>query len=66
MAMLRKLTMIAGVAEAARRYVRSHPDQVNRAAGRAAEFVDKQTKGRYHKQINNAVKKVHTGTGRMS
>jgi len=66
MPLLRKLTMLAGAAEAARRYVRNNPDKVNKMAGRAGQFVDKRTKGRYHKQIDTAVKKVHNGTGRVS
>ncbi len=66
MPLLRKLTILAGAAEAARRYVRNNPDKVNKMAGRAAQFVDKRTKGRYHKQIGTAVKKVHNGTGRVS
>jgi hypothetical protein len=59
MRLLRKLTVLAGAVEAARRYARSHPQQVNRVAGKAAQFVDRTTKGRYHKQINTAVKKAH-------
>lgn len=66
MPLLRKLTVLAGAAEAARRYARSHPDKVNRWAEKAGDFVDKRTKGKYHKKINSAVRKVHTSTNNMS
>jgi hypothetical protein len=59
MPLLRKLTVLAGAAEAARRYARKHPDRVNRLAERAGEVIDRRTKGRYHKKIKNAVRKVH-------
>lgn len=59
MPLLRKLTMLAGAAEAARRYARKHPDQVNRFAERAGDVIDRRTKGRYHKKIKSAVRKVH-------
>ncbi|HEV2781176.1 MAG TPA: antitoxin [Actinophytocola sp.] len=60
--LLRKLTVVAGAAEAARRYVKNNPEKVNRMAEKAAQFVDKRTKGRYHGKINNAVRKVHSVT----
>jgi hypothetical protein len=66
MPLLRKLTMLAGLVEAARRYARNNPDKVNNLADKAGRFVDKQTKGRHHKRIDGAVKKVHSGTGRIS
>ncbi|MGH3995135.1 MAG: antitoxin [Pseudonocardiaceae bacterium] len=66
MPLLRKLTVLAGAAEAARRYARNNPDKVNRWADKAGQFVDKRTKGKYHKKIDNAVRKVHSSTGNMS
>lgn len=65
MPILRKLTVFAGAAEAARRYVRRNPDKINRMAGNAGNFVNRQTKGRYHKQINTAIRKVNQGTNRQ-
>jgi len=62
MPLLRRLTMLAGAVEAARRYARNNPDKVNRMAEKAANFVDKRTKGKYHKTINGAVHKVHSST----
>ena len=66
MALLRKLTVLAGVVEAIRRYARNHPDKVNKLADGAGRFVDRRTKGKYHKKINGAVQKVHTSTDNLS
>jgi hypothetical protein len=60
--LLRKLTVVAGAASAARTYVRNHPDKVNRWAEQAGKFLDKRTKGKYHGQIKGAVKKVRSVT----
>jgi hypothetical protein len=62
MPLLKRLTAIAGTAAAARSYVRRNPDKVNKAAAKAAYFIDKRTKGKYHHQIDNAVRKVATIT----
>jgi hypothetical protein len=64
MALLRKLAVLAGATEAARRYAKSNPDKVNRMADKAGSFVDKRTKGKFHGKINNAVEKVHKSTSR--
>lgn len=61
---MKKLTAIAGTAAAARSYIRKHPDQVNKAAEKAGQFINKRTKGKYHHQIDNAVRKVATITGK--
>jgi hypothetical protein len=58
MAVLRKLAALATAAEVARRYARKNPDQAGKILDQAAEFVDKQTKGRYHGQIDGATRKV--------
>jgi hypothetical protein len=63
MALLRKLTAVAGAAEIARRYAKKNPEKVNKLAGQAAQFVDKRTKGKYHNQIDGAVRKVQQVTG---
>lgn len=59
---LRKLTVVAGAATAARTYVKNHPDKVNRWAEKTGEFLDKRTKGKYHGKIKGAVKKVRSAT----
>jgi len=60
--LLRKLTVVAGAASAARTYVKNHPDKVNRWAEQAGKFLDKRTKGKYHSKIKGAVKKVRSAT----
>jgi len=65
MPLLRKLTVLAGAAEAARRYARKHPDKVNKLADKAGDLIDKGTRGKFHKKINGAVQKVHMSTANM-
>lgn len=62
MARMRKFAALAGTAAAARSYVRRNPDKVNRMAAKAGEFVDKRTKGKYHHQIDGAMRKVRSFT----
>ncbi|MFE3177380.1 antitoxin [Amycolatopsis sp. NPDC059090] len=57
MALMKKLTVLAGAASAVS-YVRKNPQKVNEAVGKAARFVDEKTNGRYHSQISGAVRKV--------
>ncbi|RZT89167.1 antitoxin protein of toxin-antitoxin system [Pseudonocardia sediminis] len=63
MPLFRRLTALAGAAEAARRYARSHPDQAGKALDKAAQFVDKQTKGKYTNQISGAARKAKDVAG---
>lgn len=63
MPLFRKLTVLVGAAEAARRYARSHPDQAGRYLDQAAQFVDKQTKGKYTNQIAGAARKAKDAAG---
>ena len=63
MPLFRKLTMLAGAAEAARRYARTHPDQAGKYLDQAAQFVDKQTKGKYTNQISGATRKAKDVAG---
>jgi hypothetical protein len=60
--LLRKLTVVAGAASAARTYAKEHPDKVNRWAEQAGKFIDKRTKGKFRSQIKGAVKKVRSVT----
>jgi len=64
MPLLRRLTALAGTAAAARSYVRKNPDKVNKMAAKAGMFVDRRTKGKYHHQIDNAVRRVHDITSK--
>lgn len=60
--LLSRLTVVAGAAGAASRYIKKNPDKVNRWAEKAGHFVDRRTKGKYHNQITGAVKKVRSAT----
>jgi hypothetical protein len=60
---MKKLTMLAGAAGAARAYARKNPEKVNQVVGKAAKFVDDRTKGKYHNHIAGAVRKVNSVTG---
>jgi hypothetical protein len=62
-AFLRKLTVLAGAAGAARAYAKKNPEKVNQVVGKAAKFADDKTKGKYHEQIAGAVRKVNSVTG---
>jgi hypothetical protein len=61
--LMKKLTMLAGAAGAARAYAKKNPEKVNQAVGKAAKFVDDKTKGKYRQQIAGAVRKVSSVTG---
>ena len=56
--LFRKVAVLAGAAEAARRYAKKNPEKVARMAENAGRFVDKQTKGKYHSKIESTVQKV--------
>jgi hypothetical protein len=63
MALIRKLVVLAGAAEAARRYAKKNPEQTAKFVDQAAQFVDKQTKGRYSGQITDAAQKAKSAAG---
>jgi hypothetical protein len=63
MALIRRLAVLAGAAEAARRYAKKNPEQASKFLDQAAQFVDKQTKGRYSGQISGASQKVKSVAG---
>lgn len=63
MAKFRKLALLAGAAEAARRYATKNPDKAGRLLDQAAQFVDKQTKGKYRGQIDGAARKAKDAAG---
>lgn len=58
--MMRRLTVLLGAIEALRRYARNNPEKVNRYADQAARFVDKRTKGKYSRQLDDAVRKLRS------
>ncbi|MEV0067591.1 MULTISPECIES: antitoxin [unclassified Amycolatopsis] len=58
MAMLKRLAVLAGAAGAVTSYAKKNPEKVNQAVGKAAQFVDQKTKGKYHAKINGVTQKV--------
>jgi len=63
MAKFRKLAVLAGAAEAARRYAQKNPQKASQLLDQAASFVDKQTKGKYRGQINGFTRKAKDAAG---
>ncbi|GAA1403641.1 hypothetical protein GCM10009613_65040 [Pseudonocardia kongjuensis] len=63
MSLFRRLVVLAGAAEAARRYARSNPDKAGKALDSAAQFVDKQTGGKYTNQIAGVARKAKDAAG---
>jgi antitoxin protein of toxin-antitoxin system len=60
-----RLISLIGAVGAVRRYIRENPDKVSRVAYGVGRFVDKRTKGRYHRQINRAIRRVRSTTARI-
>lgn len=46
------------LADQARSYVGRNPDKFRQITDKAARFADKRTRGKYHRQIDDAVRKV--------
>jgi hypothetical protein len=63
MSLFKKLAVVGAAAEAARRYAKNNPDKANQYVDQAADFVDKQTKGKYKGQISGAAGKVKGAAG---
>jgi hypothetical protein len=63
MAKLGKLAVLAAAAAAAGRYAKKNPEQTSKFVDQAAQFVDKQTKGRYSGQITGAAQKAKSVAG---
>lgn len=47
----------------AQHYARQNPDKVSRFTDKAARFADERTHGKYRRQIDTAVHKVHRTIG---
>ena len=58
MPLFRKLATLATAAEAARRYAKKNPDKASKYVDQAAQFLDKQTKGKYSGQISGVASKA--------
>ncbi len=63
MALIRKLVVLAGAAEVARRYAMKNPEKVNKMADDAAHFINTRTDNKYRSQLNDAVRKLRQATG---
>lgn len=63
MPLFKKLATLATAAEAARRYAKKNPDKAAKYLDQAAQFVDKQTKGKYSGQISGVAKKAKSAAG---
>ncbi|MGH4014302.1 MAG: antitoxin [Pseudonocardiaceae bacterium] len=46
------------IVDRARSYTGRNPDKVRQITDKAARFADKRTHGKYHRQIDDAVRKV--------
>lgn len=57
---LRKLAALAGAAAVAKKYANTHPEKVDRAATKAGRIIDQRTKGKYHSQIDGALRKLRS------
>lgn len=65
MLLLDKLIALIGAFGVVRRYLRENPDKVSRVVHGMGRFVDKLTKGRYHRQVNRAILRVRSATARI-
>jgi MT0933-like antitoxin protein len=63
MPLFKKLATLATAAAAARTYAKKNPDKASKYVDQAAEFVDKQTKGKYHSQIVGVAQKAKSAAG---
>jgi hypothetical protein len=58
---LKKLIVLAGIIEGARRFAKANPEAAAAIAVQIAGFVDKLTKGKFHNQIEGVVSKLQGG-----
>jgi hypothetical protein len=61
--LVRRLALLAAAAAAARQYAQKNPDQAGKMVDQAADFVDKQTKGRYRSQIDGVARTAKGAAG---
>ena len=63
MGMFKKLAVLAAAAGAARTYAKKNPEQTAKFVDQAAQFADKQTKGKYSGQIGGVAEKAKSVAG---
>jgi hypothetical protein len=62
MGMIRKLVVLAGATEVARRYAMKNPEKVNKMADDAAHFINTRTDNKYRSQLDGARQKLRQVT----
>ena len=62
MPLMRRVAALGAAVTAARRYARQNPEKVNRYADQAVAYVDRQTHGRYRRQLDAALRQVRKET----
>ncbi|MGH3765553.1 MAG: antitoxin [Pseudonocardiaceae bacterium] len=58
---LRKLLVLVGLVEGARRFAKANPEAAAQIAAQVAGLVDNLTKGKFHNQIDGLVRKLQGG-----
>ena len=58
---LKKLIVLAGIVEGARRFAKANPEVAAAIAVQVAGLVDNLTKGKFHDQIEGVVSKLQGG-----
>ena len=58
---LKKLIVLAGIVEGARRFAKANPQAAAAIAVQIAGLVDKLTQGKFHAQIEGLVSKLQGG-----
>ena len=52
-----------GILDKAKQFIAQHDEQIDSAAAKAGDFVDRKTKGKYSDKIGSAVGSVQRATG---
>lgn len=52
-----------GILDKAKQFIAQHDEQIDSAAAKAGDFVDRKTKGKYSDKIGSAVGTVQKATG---
>ncbi|MGH3694374.1 MAG: antitoxin [Pseudonocardiaceae bacterium] len=58
---LKRLVVLVGIIEGARRFAKANPEAAAKIAVQAAGLVDQLTKGKFHEQIEGVVSKLQGG-----
>jgi hypothetical protein len=58
---LRKIVILVGLVEGARRFAKANPEAAAKIAVQVAGLLDNLTKGKFHDQIDGVVRKLQGG-----